>query len=338
MEFTKDTKLRQIVDAPVFAPANRRLISSAADYFAGEMGELTLEGLQGKNPTWNHKDIIYGLYRLQEVAQSGVQYVYPLYGPEETAADPELQMGQLYYLPARERKYRAFALLMAGGAYGAVCTMGESLPVAARLNELGVTCFCLNYRTAAPESFAAGLMPKPLDDVAAAWRLIRANAARFDVDPACYAAGGFSAGGHLAAMWGTAHMGARKYDLPNPKLLLLAYPMVSLEAFQASPVTDYIKTGLLGNGYAEEDVRRYSVHRHIDSAYPPVYLVMSLDDGTVALRHSQDLERVLHSAGVPSVMERVGSGGHGFGLGSATPADGWVERAWAFGNSLGVGV
>ncbi len=332
MEFTKDTKLREIVDAPVFAPARRRLISSAADYFAGEVGELTLEGLQEKNPTWNPEDIIYGLYRLQEVAQSGIQYVYPLYGPEEAAAHPELQMGQLYYLPAREQRHKAFALLMAGGAYGAVCTMGESLPVAAKLNELGVTCFCLNYRTAAPESFAAGLMPKPLDDVAAAWRLIRANSVRFDVDPASYAAGGFSAGGHLAAMWGTAHMGARKYGIPNPKLLLLAYPMVSLEAFQDSPVTEYIKTGLLGKGFTEEDVRRYSVHRHIDRAYPPVYLVMSTDDDTVALRHSQDMEGALNAAGVPNTMERVSSGGHGFGLGSATPANGWVERAWTFGN------
>lgn len=195
---------------------------------------------------------------------------------------------------------------------------------------MGITCFCLNYRTAVQESFVSGLMPKPLDDLAAAWRFIQSHQEAFGVNAESYMVGGFSAGGHTTALWGTAHLGFRKYGIPAPKMLLLGYPLITMENMRPGPVTDYINLGLFGAGHTIEDIRRYAVNRHVDAAYPKVYLAQSLDDDTVHPKDSEDFGTALHEAGVPFRIERPGSGGHGFGLGSATPANGWVERAVAF--------
>lgn len=318
MEFRKEMTLAEILNQPCFAQMDGQFISSAIGDWFQEKRQFTLGQLQKQNPTWNCKDIIYGLNRLQEVGMGGNQYVYPVRDGVH-----------LIHLPAKVKKFETYAILNAGGAYGAVCTMVESLPVAAKLNELGIDCFCLNYRTADESSFQTGLMPKPLDDLAAAWNYIKERERQFGVCAEKYIVGGFSAGGHLSAMWGTPHRGARSYGIPNPAALLLAYPLVGLEHVQG-PAAAVICTGMLGTGYPQEKVLEYTVSRHVDGEYPAVYLVQALDDDTVPEQDAKDMEAALMATNVRHQMERAASGGHGFGLGSATPADGWVERAVSF--------
>ena len=318
MEFRKETTLAELLDQPCFAQMDGQFISSAMGDWFQEKRQLTLEQLQKQNPTWNCEDIIYGIIRLQEVAMGEKQYVYPVRDGVH-----------LIHLPAKEKRHETYAILNAGGSYGAVCTMVESLPVAAKLNELGMNCFCLNYSTANKASFLKGLMPTPLDDLSAAWNFIKEHETKFRVNAEKYIVGGFSAGGHLSAMWGTPHRGARSYGIVNPEALLLAYPLIGLENIHGSAAA-IIKTGMLGMGFGQKKVLEYTASRHVDGEYPAVYLVQALDDDTVPEQDAKDLEAALTAANVRHQMERVVSGGHGFGLGSATPADGWVERAFSF--------
>lgn len=318
MEFREEMTLAEILDQPCFAQMNGQFISSAMGDWFQEKRQLTLEQLQKQNPTWNCEDIIYGLIRLQEVATGGNQYVYPVRNGV-----------RLIHLPAKEKRYETYVILNAGGAYGAVCTMVESLPVAAKLNELGMDCFCLNYSTANKASFLKGLMPAPLDDLSAAWNFIKEHETKFRVNAEKYIVGGFSAGGHLSAMWGTPHRGARSYGIVNPEALLLAYPLIGMENIHGSAAA-ILKTGMLGMGFGQKKALEYTASRQVDTQYPAVYLVQALDDDMVPAQDAKDLEAALMAANIRHQMERVTSGGHGFGLGSATPADGWVERAIAF--------
>ena len=161
--------------------------------------------------------------------------------------------------------------------------------------------------------FVAGLMPKPLDDLAAAWCYIKEHEETFGVKAENYVAGGFSAGGHLTAMWGTPNRGARSYGIPNPRLLLLGYPVVTLENM-AGETARVVRAGLFGQTHTQETVREYGASSHVDENYPAVFLVQAVDDDTVPIEQSY-------------IMERPAVGGHGFGLGSATPAKDWPERA-----------
>lgn len=221
-------------------------------------------------------------------------------------------------------------MLNAGGAYGAVCTMVEALPVAARLNELGVDCFCLNYTVVSKKSFLQGLMPKPLTDLADAWTFIHSHATDFGLDASKYYVGGFSAGGHLSAAWGTKNTGARSYNIPQPKGLMLVYPLISVESVSDNNVKRFMKTGMYGAGKASKLGPEYEIHKHVDGLYPPTYIIQSLDDDSVPVNNITLMENALKAAGVPHLAEPVKCGGHGFGLGTIAPGSAWVERALAF--------
>lgn len=330
MNICFDTTLRELYAEPSFAAMRGNFISSVADQWILSSLDCSLRQLQEQHPTWSAEDMQYGLRRLQIAADSGHTYVFPAYSEEEILASPDKAQVQLIALPSEEQTDKPFALLLSGGAYGAVCTLAESLPVAARLNELGVSCFCLNYRTASPESVLSGLMPKPLEDIAAALRFLGANRKRFALDPDQYLVGGFSAGGHAAALWGTKLLGARAWGLNQPELLLLAYPMISTLHFQPGPVKAFLQKGLFGADFTQDTEERYAVHLHVDAQYPPVYLVYAKDDDTIPVKDPSDMERALDTAAVPHRIECGAFGGHGFGLGSSTALNGWVDRAFLF--------
>ena len=80
----------------------------------------------------------------------------------------------------------------------------------------------VDYRLAPEHPF-----PAPLDDAAAAWRWVHAQAAELGVDPAAIGIGGDSAGGNLAAV--LALMG-RDGDLPASRYQALIYPALDLNA------------------------------------------------------------------------------------------------------------
>lgn len=311
--FSKESTLREIYESAHILPIQNCLISGGN--FFGENGHLTLAQLQEKNLTWNTQDLLYGLRRLESSYE-----VHNVYSKD----DARLSAVKLTWLPAKEREHTTYFVLMAGGAYGAVCTMVEALPVAAKLNELGYDCFCLNYRTAVPESFVKGLFPEPMEDLAAAVRYICKNKDYFRIEPDDYAVSGFSAGGHLASTWGTAHLGARSYDFPQPKCLILGYPLISMTHVPDSPIKAYLCSGMFGAGYTQADIEKYDASRHIDRDYPPCYIVRARDDTTVSMACGDAMAFALKDK---CRLEESTTGGHGFGLGSATPLRGWVERA-----------
>ncbi len=330
MRFHGKMTIRELYAAEELSSMQGNWISSVNDQWALTAMDKTLEDIHTQNPTWGLTDMLSGINRVSEVALSGQQFVFPVYTEKEICASPDKVQTQLIFLPAEDGKKEGFIILLAGGAYGAVCSLPEALPAAAELNKQGYSCFCLNYRTASQESFEKGLMPKPLEDVAAALRFIRDKEDLFGVNPDRYLIGGFSAGGHAAAMWGTMHQGARHYHLPQPKGLLLAYPMVSSELFPESPMVNWIKQGMYGKEYTKAEEQSYSVDRHIDSAYPPVYLVRATDDDTVPDKHHENLMLVLNNKDVRVCLEEADNGGHGFGAGSDTPLKGWLQRAAEF--------
>ena len=277
---------------------------------------------------WGTDELLYGLHRMEALTARGVQMLYSVYPEEECREDPTKAGVTMLYFPADTPDPDGrFIILCSGGAYMRVCNLWEAFPVAARFNELGYTVFCVNYRTD-----IMGLFPRPMDDLAAAYRLIAANAEAFGVDPANYAVGGFSAGGHLSAAWGMEDIGARHYGLPMPKLLILVYAFMRLRwtAEMMKGGDDIVTRIMLGEHYTQEDILRYDVESHVDAAYPPCYLVQAADDEQVHISNSDRMAELLAEKGIPYRYDRAPSGRHGFGLGESIAAKGWVEKCAAF--------
>lgn len=319
MVVTDKTNLKEIYEEETLRMARRYLIGNGEAIFKES---ITLQDLNNRQPTWNPKDMSYGLNRLLEISQKEDMYLYQVYSKEEIEKDQDKKDVQLFHFPGNEEG--RFAIILAGGAYGCVCSMVEAFPIAAKLNEMGFTAFCLNYRTAQP-----GLLPKPMDDLAAAYRFIEKNSKKFCVNPHKYIVSGFSAGGHTAAAWGTKELGFRKYDLPAPEMLMLGYPFITTVNMYED-FRDLFLLGMLGEKYTEETMNTYNINQHVDSEYPSVYIVQSQDDNVVPFYDSECLIEALKNEGIVYCAEQPKTGGHGFGLGSETLAEGWIERAVAF--------
>lgn len=316
MLFTAETKIKEILRAEEFSSVKELFIaSSGSNYFVGKEN-MKLGDFEKDTPSWNTLDIIYGLERLFEIAKEGKQYVFPL----ESGAS-------FIYMPSKKKTHSTFVLIAAGGAYGAVCNLVEAFPVAAYFNEMGYDAVCLCYRTAKAESFINGLMPEPLEDVSLCLKEI--DKLNIGIHSDDYFMAGFSAGGHLAAMWGTKDKGARCYGQRDAKLIILIYPLISLKTIDGD-AGEYIRMGLLGKEYTEEKVNEYSVECNVDSSYPPFYLCFALDDKTVPRNNSALIDEAATKNSVRHTIQAVSYGNHGFGLGSYTPAKDWPRRAVEF--------
>lgn len=298
-------------------------IKRAAPYMFGNGEKIifkqgyTFEDMQNDHPTWDAESAVYGANRMLEIARTGKELLYEL----------ENEDAKLLYFPAKEHKNNTYIILASGGGYFGVCTLVESMPAAAYLNELGFDVFCLNYRNAKLK-----LIPGVLEDVASAVRFIKTHADTFGVDPDKYVVGGFSAGGHLMGMWATEKYGYEHYNLPKPKAVWLNYPMVSADIKEkAGAVSEWIVRRLMFGLFSKkEKCREWTLNTQINENYPPVYLVMAKDDDTIPQARYEELKTALKENGVPHKVWHVEKGGHGYGLGRGTEAEGWIDRAVEF--------
>ena len=189
-----------------------------------------------------------------------------------------------------------------------------------RMTARGYAAASVNYRLSQDATF-----PAQIHDCKAAIRYLRANAAKYGLDPKRIGVWGSSAGGHLVALLGTsgdvkqlegklgnqdqssrvqavcdwfgptdlASLGGRAIPgwRRNPVALLLGGPPAEKKdlAEQGSPIT------------------------HVTKDDPPFLIMHGDRDRVVPTAQSQLLHDALKAAGVASTLQVVEGAGHGFG-------------------------
>lgn len=221
-------------------------------------------------------------------------------------------------------KKHPFALICPGGGYSMVCSFIEGTPIARILNEMGISAFILYYRVK-----KKALYPAPMDDLAQAIRYIHSHAKKFRVNTDNYSVWGSSAGGHLAASFGTNNMGYLKYHLPKPGALVLSYPVITMR----KELTDAgSHNSLLGKNATTEQENFASVEQHVTATYPPTFVWCGGRDDTVPPENSKMLTAALKGVGVPVQFNIFPDVDHGVGPGTGTSAEGWIRKAVEFWN------
>lgn len=135
------------------------------------------------------------------------------------------------------------------------------------------------------------------EDLARAIQFIFEHAEELEVDTDCYSLWGGSAGARMAAWlgtYGTAAFGGG--DLPRPGTVIMQY------------------TGL--NEYSPED--------------PPTFVCVGDSDGIASWRVMKARLDAMSACGIDTEFHVYEGLGHGFGLGTGTVAEGWLEDAIAF--------
>ena len=135
------------------------------------------------------------------------------------------------------------------------------------------------------------------EDLARAISFIFAHADELEVDTDCYSLWGGSAGGRMAAWlgsYGPAAFGGD--DLPRPGAVIMQY------------------TG--HSDYTEND--------------PPTFACVGDNDGIANWRIMQRRIEAIQALGIPTEFHHYPGLSHGFGVGTGTIAEGWVNDAVAF--------
>lgn len=217
-------------------------------------------------------------------------------------------------------------LSLPGGGYRFISVENEGINVARAFNPLGVTVFVLAYRL--PGEGWANPEDVPLQDGQRAMRLIRANAARYGIDPAKLGCVGFSAGGLLSSSLAVAHddpvyakVDAADAQSARPAFAGIVYPVTS---------GDRMRVGKLPSA-------RFDATQRVSRATPPIFIVHALDDPVVSAASPLAMMAACRDAGVPVEAHFLQEGGHGFGArylgpevsGSRWPElfDAWIKRA-----------
>jgi acetyl esterase/lipase len=181
----------------------------------------------------------------------------------------------------------------------------------------GFVAVSVGYRLAPEHKF-----PAQVEDAKTAVRFLRANAAAFRIDPDRIAALGFSAGGHLAALLGTADESAGFEGALYPEQSGRVQCVVDF--FGPSDLTLYAQTpGLEGayfvpllGGRSRDKLELYkkaSPVEYVSKDDPPFLIVQGTADLLVPAIHSERLHEKLTAAGVESKLVTVKGKGHGWG-------------------------
>lgn len=243
------------------------------------------------------------------------------------------------YLPynmtemCREHQRRPCVLICPGGGY-AMCSQREAEPVALQYLKEGYNAFVLWY-TVAPKHF-----PHALREVAASVELIHRNAEAWNCDESLVAILGFSAGGHLAALYSNAYDWLEVREvLPESKPVqasVLCYPVIS-----ADPAVAHMGSFecLLGHlPLTTEETERFSCDRLVRDTTPPAFLWHTSEDNCVPVQNSLRYATALADHHVPFELHIFPYGYHGMSLctretldGEITPgmqhAQCWVEES-----------
>jgi acetyl esterase/lipase len=206
------------------------------------------------------------------------------------------------------------------------------LPLAIKLAEHGYVAATVNYRLAPRNQF-----PAAVEDVKAAVRFLRANAARYEIDSNEIGALGGSAGAHLALMLGlTAGVAEFEGSGPNREQSSAVQCVVDdygptdfAQSYSKSVDAAEVLPMFLGGDVDHERLAhiRASPLNWVTPNAAPTLAVHGTADNYVAYEQSLWIIERLIAAGVPAELETITGAGHGFKGADAQRAD---DRALAW--------
>ena len=183
-----------------------------------------------------------------------------------------------------------FAICNAGGGFSYVGAMHDSFPHALELSKQGYNAFVLIYRPG---------WDTAMEDLARAISHICDHAEQLGVRRDGYSLWGGSAGARMAATVG---------NLTNLRQL----------------------TGRTDLPQAAAVIMQYTGHTSVSSADAPTYACCGTSDGIASWRTMQSRLESLSALGIPTEFHAYNGLPHGFGLGTGTVAEGWLQDAVHF--------
>lgn len=216
-----------------------------------------------------------------------------------------------FIVPKAENKGTA-VLICPGGGYERLSHLYNGFNLAKWYNSIGVNAFVLIYRLPHQADLQKRTLA-PLQDAQRAMRIIRANAAAWNIKADKIGVMGTSAGGHLASTLGTyfEDVSAIKDSLDaisyRADFMVLLSPVISMGKYAHGGS----KRNLLGADTSRATIDRFSNELQVSSATPSTFLVHALNDSTVKVQNSVMFYQALIDKKVNASVHIFPQGGHG---------------------------
>jgi acetyl esterase/lipase len=240
----------------------------------------------------------------------------------------QIQEAELFaFLPPKEDRKQMAVIIIPGGGYHHLTYDLGGYQYAKWLNTLGISAFVLNYRL--PTSLDLKQREiGPLQDVQAAVKLIRKNAAQWGISPDQIGVLGTSAGGHLAAMVSDIPKDYTelKGDWENistiPNFAILISPVIDLGEFAHKGS----RVNLLGENASAEKIKEYSMQNRVTEKTPPTVLFHAQNDPAVPVINSILYYQAMLQNKVKGALFIFPEGEHNIGItNKAELTDNWKK-------------
>ncbi|WP_175622402.1 alpha/beta hydrolase [Chryseobacterium schmidteae] len=240
----------------------------------------------------------------------------------------QIQEAELFaFLPAKEERKPIAIIVIPGGGYRHLTYDLGGYSYAKWLNTLGISAFVLNYRLPTSPDLKQRELG-PLQDIQAAIKLIRKNAAHYGISPDQIGVLGTSAGGHLAAM--ASNISTDYTELKGdwstistvPNFAILVSPVIDLGEFAHKGS----RINLLGENASQEKIAEYSMQNRITEKTPPTILFHAQNDNAVPVINSILYYEAMIKNKVKGAMFIFPQGEHNIGVSNKTElTDNWKK-------------
>ena len=222
------------------------------------------------------------------------------------------------FLPSPRFATGQAVIICPGGGYWVLAYDLEGTDIAKFFNSIGIAAVVLKYRL---PTYGNCTEPYkvPLMDAQRAMRLVRHNAAKWNINPGKVGIMGFSAGGHLASTLGTHFDYGNKSAIDSvgqkscrPDFMILMYPVIT---FTDSTMHTGSKEALLGKNPESSLVQLFSNELQVKEDTPPAFFVHADNDSGVPVENTLLMYKALRKKKIPAELHILTEGEHGFGLG-----------------------
>ena len=203
------------------------------------------------------------------------------------------------YLPDKKAATGRAVVICPGGGYQHLAMNHEGHDWAPFFNNMGIAAIVLKYR------MPHGEHEVPVSDAEEALKLVRRNAAGWNIDTQEVGIMGSSAGGHLASTVATHAVGDAK-----PDFQILLYPVITMD-----PSYTHIgsRNNLIGQKPSPEIEHYYCNEKQVRPGDPTAFIALSNDDNAVQPANGANYYLALQKAGVKASLHIYPDGGHGYG-------------------------
>jgi len=171
------------------------------------------------------------------------------------------------------------------------------------LAERGLICIQVEYRLLPQKVKEPPLMC--VQDAKSAMRWVRSHASELGIDPERIAAGGGSAGGHLAAVCGVID----GLDDPNDDLTISAKPQAML---LFNPVLDTGPKTAWGRNLMGDRAEEFSPAHQVKSKAPPAIILLGTADKLIPVATAEKFKAAMEKVGSRCEAIYYEGQGHGF--------------------------